>query len=302
MLLLWEEKGKVWGFWEGNQKAGRLPSPSEQEKYKNLPPKPPKSLLSDTSETSISLLARLGPVRSGQSRSEEEPAAQIETHSFNENNGQETEMKPDKQIEILTEQFFGKRANLRGWNADELKKLTTIHKGSAVVRAFGEWAAANSDNPDISDPVHSFLRESDELLSGGSPTQAAAKDPQTVNLARELAYLSDGQLAFTDKQRVRLSEVLQEFNAEEIISAFKAWFADQDLTDPKTLKWGANEFVQKVDGIAYAARRKNQERVQAEKQREIVAHRLQEQAEAERREREKANAAEAESFDPLADL
>ena len=41
LLLAWKEDGKVYGFWDGQDKVGRLPGPSEQKKYKNLPPDPP---------------------------------------------------------------------------------------------------------------------------------------------------------------------------------------------------------------------------------------------------------------------
>ena len=41
LLMAWEEDGKVYAFWDGQDKVGRLPGPSEQKKYKNLPPDPP---------------------------------------------------------------------------------------------------------------------------------------------------------------------------------------------------------------------------------------------------------------------
>lgn len=41
LLLAWEEDSKIYGFWDGQDKAGRLPGPSEQKKYKNLGPDPP---------------------------------------------------------------------------------------------------------------------------------------------------------------------------------------------------------------------------------------------------------------------
>lgn len=41
LLLGWEEDGKAYGFWDGQDKAGRLPGASEQKKYKNIGPDPP---------------------------------------------------------------------------------------------------------------------------------------------------------------------------------------------------------------------------------------------------------------------
>ena len=213
---------------------------------------------------------------------------------------QETEMKTELQYEILVQSLFHKKANLRGWNGEQLKRLEVIHKPSSVIRAFGEWAKVNRDNPDIQDPVRSFVMEADDLLAGESPVQSVAKDPGVVALVRELAYLSDGQVAFEDKHKARLAEVLSEFDAEDIKAAFRAWSMYQDFTDPKVQKWGAGEFVQKVDQIVSAAHRKRQEAEQAGKDRETAVARLQAEAEAERAAQETARAAEADVFDPLA--
>jgi hypothetical protein len=47
LLRTWTENGKVWGFWTGIDKAGRLPSKKHWNRYKNLPPKAPLSVTSD---------------------------------------------------------------------------------------------------------------------------------------------------------------------------------------------------------------------------------------------------------------
>jgi hypothetical protein len=56
LLLAWEEDGKVYGFWDGQDKVGRLPGPSEQKKYKNLPPDPP---LDCSKEITLEIIFRL---------------------------------------------------------------------------------------------------------------------------------------------------------------------------------------------------------------------------------------------------
>jgi hypothetical protein len=56
LLLAWEEDEKVYGFWDGQDKIGRLPGPSEQKKYKSLPPDPP---LDCSKDKTIEILLRL---------------------------------------------------------------------------------------------------------------------------------------------------------------------------------------------------------------------------------------------------
>ena len=56
LLLAWEEDGKTYAFWDGQDKVGRLPGPSEQKKYKSLPPDPPLDCSKDKTLEIISHL------------------------------------------------------------------------------------------------------------------------------------------------------------------------------------------------------------------------------------------------------
>jgi hypothetical protein len=127
---------------------------------------------------------------------------------------------------------------------------------------------------------------------------ADATDPEVVSLARELSYLSEGQISFMDKQRVRLAEVLKEFSAAEITSAFSAWYADQDTNDPKNVSFLAGKFVQIVDGLAYAARKTKKQKEQYNAARDATAKRMSEEAEAARQAQAKKEAEQ--DFDPFA--
>jgi hypothetical protein len=152
-------------------------------------------------------------------------------------------------------------------------------------------------------PVSKYLQvASARLSSGASPVSAALKDPEVVALVRELSYASGGQICFVDKQRARLAEVLKEFSAEEIKSAFKTWVGAQDLNDPKNVSFLPGKFVQIVDNLTYAARKQKQEAEEAKTQRDAAVVKMQEQAELERKQAEEKKAKEAQIFDPLADL
>lgn len=130
--------------------------------------------------------------------------------------------------------------------------------------------------------------------------EAVADDSEVVSLTRELTYVSDGALSFVDKQKIRLAEVLKDFSAEEVISVFRTWLGDQDLSDPKNVSFLPGKFVQIVDSLCYSARRKKQEAVQDKTARDAAVVRLQAQAEEERAESEKKKQAEDSQFDPLA--
>ncbi len=183
---------------------------------------------------------------------------------------------------------------------DDLKILAVAHGYQTVVNDFEEYLSENSGNEYPKGALQSYSWTAADRLRSDSPVQASAKDPGVVSLVRELSYLSDGQISFMDKQRVRLAEVLKEFSAAEIKSVFSAWLADQDTSDPKNLSFLPGKFVQIVDGLAYAARKKKQESEQAKVARDLTAKRLQEEAEAERVQREVEKSKEAELFDPLA--
>ena len=224
-----------------------------------------------------------------------------EVKEENNSDGQEEPMRTERQIDLMTQSSFGKKAYLRGRNGEDLKILILRHKGSSVERAYAEWCLLNRTNPDIQDPVAVFLEAADEILGSETPLQAAAKDPGVVSLARELTYASGGLVAFQDKQRARLAEVLKEFSADEIKSAFAGWVSEQDLNDPKNVQYLAGKFVQIADSLCYTTRRRKQEADDARVAREDAVRRLQEEAGIERQAAEKKKQEEADVFDPLAE-
>jgi hypothetical protein len=133
----------------------------------------------------------------------------------------------------------------------------------------------------------------------GDTTSASAAQPEETMLARELAHLSRGEITFGDKQRVRLAELLKEFTAKEIMSAFKSWLKEQDLSDPKNVSFLPSTFVQIADSLAYSARRKKQEDEAYHKLVDATRERLQAEAEAESQELERKRKEEENAFNPL---
>lgn len=295
LLRVWEESGKVWGYWEGIHKSGRLPKASELQKYKNLPPNPPclTSISGDSAEDSLIVAPRFGIGlvldRIG-----------LGTEPQDENkNLQETDMRSEREIQVISQRVFGKTATFYGSAKSDLLALERSHKGSAVVRAFEEWATGLDEPPNS--PGIAFLAVADDLLAGETTAQQAAKAPEVVSLVRELTYLSDGKVKFADRQKPLLAELAGEYPQTEILSVFRAWLDDQDLSDPRTVQYAAKNFVECADALCYSARRKKQERSEADAQREVAKLRLQEEAEAERIAAEGLKKDEELAFDPLAD-
>ena len=310
LLFRWkDEHGKVWGFWVGITAEGLLPSQAHVNRgdYKKGK-EPPEDLLKKFLEGEIVSGLTPGvkqgeplpppetpPVGFGLVRLGGEGLGKGESPFENPLIGQEDEMKADKQIAIVCEQVFGIRANLRGRNLERIKGLELIHKGTAVMRAFGDWAQANKDNPDIKDPVFSFLCEAEDILSGGTVSQKAAFDPKVSNLTDELVYQSGSVIGFDDRAKARLVLVQEKYTDEEITAVFKEWFSSLDTSNPKNVSFGGKNFAEIASQHCYALHRSREEKAAEGLARQKAVERLQEAANAERQESERKRQAEAEA-------
>jgi hypothetical protein len=195
---------------------------------------------------------------------------------------------------------FGVKAGGYQSTWEEIQALAIAHSVGAVTRDFTAYLEEFQGDDFPQGAVSKYAHvASDRLSSHTAPLAAAARDPEVVSLARELTYASKGLVAFQDKQRARLGEVLKEFSAVEIISAFAVWFGDQDTSDPKNVSFLAGKFVQIADSLCYTSRRQKQESEEARLLRDQTAARLQSEAEQERlvlAQQQKL----VEDFDPLA--
>ena len=211
-------------------------------------------------------------------------------------------MKIKKEIQAVCANFGEKPGGYQStW--EDIQALVVAHSVGAVVRDFTAWMEENQGDDYPYGPVSKYLQVAhDRLSSDTAPAAASLKDPEVVSLVRELTWLSGGVIAFGDKQRIRIAEVLKEFTAEEITTSFKEWLQDQDLSDPKNVSYLPGKFVQIVDSRAYSLRKTRIEKAQSEKDREAAVIRLQAEAETARQEAEKKRAEEENSFDPLADV
>lgn len=209
----------------------------------------------------------------------------------------DTDMRAKKEIPVLCEQILGVRAEAYAEVWNRINNYERANSSGQVIREFTEWANLNVHEEFHGKPVSAFLRS----LENARPTEQkkAAADPTVVNLVRELAFLSDGEVTFDDKAKAGLAAEIERGNTvDEILHAFKVdFYPTVKDAENKTLRFAAMDFVQKVDQLIYKARRKRQEREQEALAVETTKKRLEEQAEAERIARQANQAKEREAVE-----
>ena len=316
LLLIWEDEGKLWGYWDGSEKSGRLPGEAERKKYKNLPRKPPGNLLEVSKETHgrlggistelpMSLPPRFGLVSIGMVSIGLNPAGPDSDNSENPLNGQEDKEMNLKNFKTEMAAAGAKRGfKVNGYQQtwEDLIILTKAHSSQAVINDFDAFLSENRGVEFPKGVLSKYQYVAADRLLGEAPALAEVKSPALTNLNREMTHLSGGVIAFIDKQKVTLAELLRDWTEEEVLAVFKEWLADQDLTDAKNVQYLPGKFVQTADSRCYSLRRKREEKVSEGLARERAVERLQEAANAEQQEADKKRQAESEQFDPLADL
>ena len=185
---------------------------------------------------------------------------------------------------------------------DELMILTRAHSSQGVINDFEAFLSENEGAEFPKGALVAYQYQAADRLAGEAPSLTEVKSPALTDLNRELTYLSGGVISFIDKQKIKLAELLRDWTRDEIITVFKEWLADQDLTDAKNLQYLPGKFIQTADSRCYSLRRSRQEKAAEAEARQRAVERLQEAANAERREAERKRQEEASQFDPLADL
>ena len=185
---------------------------------------------------------------------------------------------------------------------EELMAIVKASSPQEVLEDLDSFLTDNEGETFLHGALSKYLQYAAERLMGGSPALSKVQSPELTALSRELTYLSNGIIAFSDKHKVKLAELLNTWEKEEIIAVFKEWLTDQDLDDSKNLQYLPIRFVQTADSRCYTLRRSREEKVSEGLARQKAVERLQEAANAERQEAEKKRQAEEENMGPLADL
>lgn len=237
LLRRWSEKGKMWGYWVGIHKSGRLPVGTHLARYKHLPPNPPAELLSDDSLSGrVEASQGQSGIDPGQSGIVPawfgsglvrigigvEPAAREDKDIFSEDIQKETDMKAKKEIPVISERVLGVKAETWQSTWEEVKILEGAFGGSAVCRVFEEWAQTKRGVV-LDKPVTEFLKIGRGLLAG---IISLSPDTELSDLVDELVYLSRGTVKFTDAQQASLGKTLEKYPRSDIETAFKNFYTE----------------------------------------------------------------------------
>lgn len=298
LLRRWSTDGRIWGYWTGIGKSGRLPTGKHLDRYKNLPPDPPPEVFIDQKPDPGLIPDNSG---TGPGESVRDPAwIGMDWYGLDRSGleqDEEEEMKAAKQIPIICQMILGTRADMTVENVERIKVLESLHKGSSVINVFTDWARLHKDD-ELRYPIRVFLVEAAELLSiGGSSCVSPQVSSDLKELTREITYLSDNKVSFNDKQRARLGEVLSEgYTPVEVIVAFKGFYAPIQDND-YSIRNAAKDFSQGASDLCYGVRRNAQKSEETEEQVEAARVRTLQTAELEHLEWEEKRRIEEEAME-----
>lgn len=298
LLRRFTAAGRVYGYWTGIHKSGRLPTGTHLARYKNLPPNPPPEILGEESPRSTTpgelpdTPGLVGDVPAwfgiGLNRSGDGVVL-----SQNQNE-EETNMKAKKEIPPLCRRILGTKAEIYDNVWAEVKELETLYGSTIVINTFAEWAATRAGDDLRGKPVTEFLKTADGLLSG---TLSAVVSPATGALANELAYLSGGAVTFDDQAKSALTRLLKDHSEAELAAAFRQYFGDLSADDAFQMKYAAKKFTEKAEQLVYVQRRRKADQKQSTEVLEATRSASVLQAEAERQSRSQKRAVEHESVE-----
>jgi len=125
------------------------------------------------------------------------------------------------------------------------------------------------------------------------------KDPEVLDLVRELAYVSKSLVTFDDRAKALLAKAIVAGNhPADIIRVFKTeYLPSLNEQDPKQMKYAGTNFAQTADQLVYAMCRKAKERAQEAAAVAEAKERLETQAAAERDARRASLEREADSVE-----
>ena len=183
-------------------------------------------------------------------------------------------MRARNGVTLASRKILGVRAEIWESTWSEIKELEQIYGGTEVCNAFEEWAKTKVG--EIRDkPVTEFLKVADGLLMGTLKLHA---DPALTALLDDLVYAGGGGTTFTESQQFALGQLLTEYTAAEIKTAFRDFLSAAE-EDAYRLKNAARLFPAEAAQLIKFNRRKAQEKAQETAAVAEQAERMQREAE-----------------------
>lgn len=259
LVAPFEDAGKVYGYFTGIDKPGRLPSEAHRARYKTLPPDYPGQSGTGIMPEGFGIglvLDRLG---------------------IGEEDMSLKNALTDKSREIL-----GVRITNDDRNWPEVKALARVYGEDTVVDKFEVWAKTLTQVPNY--PLSGFVRVADALLAG---KKLAGVSPEVGSLINELAVISDNRVIFNNNQKAVLSELLQTHLPADIKSAFAEFWGNIE-NDDFAVRQAAKTFVEAAEQLLYVQARRREKEAQTRAMLEQCTENERKKAEEEMLARQKA--------------
>ena len=231
MISRHEQQGRVYGFFEGIDKPGRLPSAAHQSRYTNLPPAPARA-------------ATVVP----------EPPLVPASPSGNRPIDTEVEEHIRQSIGFVEERIHWKK---------ELRVAVQTHGYDAVLAALDIWADSQRSFTGKR-PVTAFLRSLPSLANAGARPAASAHSPALQQVEDAIALMSNSDVVFGNAQKPHLALMVKDHGPDAVIHVFREFWGK---LDDYTRKFAARDFLEKgpqflrVFGIQQVQRQEQEEQM-----------------------------------------
>jgi hypothetical protein len=158
---------------------------------------------------------------------------------------------PETKISELWEEITGRPVEDRKLFRKELRELIRLNSEETVLANFEIWAEINQ-NQGYKKPITSFLKQ----YQGVAMVPSESLKGNGINdLAVDLSYESGGIITFGRRDLTGLAQLLSEFSRDEVISAFRKFCSENELS----AEWGAKNFVEKAGQIILVSRKQKLE-------------------------------------------
>lgn len=253
MLKRYAVGGKIYGYWIGIEKPGRLPAPSVRDKYVNLPPeqpfapKPPSSEGFDEGYGSVAAT----PVTS---YSQNVPSEGTKRERNTGNLAIEHELENRcRSVSVLPEE--------RKTFAKELKAAVKQYGHDEVLDAFDLWLEANSNFVGRK-PISTFLRGLSGIISATPAVKVSS--PALSKVESSIALLTDNLVFFGTHQKPVLAALIKEYGEEEVLDAFSDFWNNFNSLSEGDIRWAAKNFLEQAALRIQTQRAKQKQREEKE--------------------------------------
>lgn len=182
MLTKYSAEDKVFGFWVGIEKEGRLPPPSQRVRYKNLPPPPPIKQKPEVAEEKF-----------------ERPKSNLPL---------------DTQLAAMCEETIGHVEDKKTY-AKELKTAVKEFGHDYILDGFEQWAESVCPFSGRK-PMTAFIKS-----LGNAPVAQKVSSPVLQKVETEIAAITDNQVFFHVNQKPLLASLIKEYSEAEVLEAFQ---------------------------------------------------------------------------------